>query len=226
MSPIEPIFDKKYECLFCKKPFISKKVRSRFIKISYFDSDFFPIYQSEDANPLYYHIMVCPSCGFSFSDDFSKTLPPGAKETITHEVCSRWVPHNFSGKRSIHQAIQTYKLAILCGSLKKEKHITMAGIYMRVGWLYRIIENQEQELRFLKLALKEYEDSLYYGDYTRTQVTEIRLLYLIGEVSRRLNNRQKAVQYFSQVIEKQRQSVEPNIIEMARERWREIRDSS
>lgn len=223
MSPIEPIYDKKYECLFCKKIFISKKVRSRFIKISHFDSDFFPIYQSEDANPLYYHIMVCPSCGFSFSDDFSKTLPPGAKETITHEVCSRWVPHNFSEKRSIHQAIQTYKLAILCGSLKKEKHIIMAGIYMRVGWLYRILENQEQELRFLKLALKEYEDSLYYGDYTRTQVTEIRLLYLIGEVSRRLNNRQKAVQYFSQVIEKQRQSVEPNIIEMARERWREIR---
>jgi len=88
------------------------------------------------------------------------------------------------------------------------------------------LRDQEQEKRFIKLALKEYEDSLYYGDYTRTQVTEIRLLYLIGEVSRRLNNRQKAVQYFSQVIEKQRQSVEPNIIEMARERWREIRDNS
>jgi uncharacterized protein (DUF2225 family) len=225
MSPIEPIYDKKYECLFCHKPFMSKKVRSRFIKISHFGSDFLPYYQSEDSNPLYYYIMVCPSCGFSFSDDFSRAFPPDSKETITNEVGNRWVPHHFSGKRNIHQAIQTYKLAIFCGTLKKEKHVILAGLHMRVGWLYRILENTEQEQRFMNLALKEYEDSLYHGDYSQTQVSEIKLLYLIGELSRRLHNRSKAVQYFSKVIEKQRQAVEPNIIEMARERWREIRGS-
>lgn len=224
MSEMEPIYDKKCECLFCEKPFLSKKVRSRFIKISHFDTDFFPIYQSEEANPLYYHIHVCPSCGFSFSDDFSKSFPPGSKESINNEVTKRWVPHNFSGKRNSEQAIQTYKLAIYCGTLKKEKHIILAGLYMRVSWLYRIGKNAEQESRFMRLALKEYEDSLYNGDYARTQVTEIKLLYLCGELSRRLNDRQKAVQYFSQVIEKQNQSVEPNIVQMARDRWHEIRE--
>jgi uncharacterized protein (DUF2225 family) len=224
MPPIEPIYDKKYECLFCKKPFLSKKVRSRFIKISELDTDFFPLYESEESNPLYYHIQVCPSCGFSFSDDFSKSFPPGAETAIKTEVVSRWIPHDFSGKRSIHQAIQTYKLAIYCGTLKKEKHIILAGIYMRLGWLYRILKVQDQEQRFMRLAVKEYDDSLYNGDYIGTQVSEVKLLYLIGELSRRLNDRQKAVQSFSKVIEKQRKSVEPKIIEMARERWREMRE--
>jgi uncharacterized protein (DUF2225 family) len=224
MPPVEPLYDKNYECLFCKKSFTSKKLRSRFVKLSHTDTDFFPVYESEESNPLYYHILVCPFCGFSFSEDFSRAFPPGAKEVINHEVQSRWVRRDFSGERNIQQAIQTYMLAIYCGSLKKEKHIVLAGMYMRIGWLYRVLKNPDQEQRFMRLAIKEYEDSLYHGDYTRTQVSEIKILYLIGELSQRLNDRQKAVQYFSKVIEKQKQTVEPQIIKMARERWHEIRD--
>lgn len=225
MTPLEPLYDKNFECLFCKKPFFSKRLRSKFIKVTRLDTDFSPIYQSEGLNPLLYHIQVCPVCGFSFSDDFSAYFPPGTRETIEDKVCSRWVPHNFSEKRSIQQAIETYKLAIYCGTLKKEKHIILAGMYMRIAWLYRSLKNDEQEQRFMKLAVKEYEDSYFNDDYRGTTISEVKLFYLIGELSRRMNDRQKAVQYFSRVIEKQKLSNEPNIIEMAKDRWHEIRES-
>ncbi|WP_336864059.1 DUF2225 domain-containing protein [Peribacillus frigoritolerans] len=28
------------------------------------------------VNPLYYNIFVCPHCGFSYSEDFSRYFPP------------------------------------------------------------------------------------------------------------------------------------------------------
>ncbi|MDP4085650.1 MAG: DUF2225 domain-containing protein [Bacillota bacterium] len=224
MATLEPTFDKKFICLMCKKAFTSKKVRSRFVKVTHYDSDFFPIYESDESNPLFYHIQVCPSCGFSFSEEFSKFFPPGSLESIQTEVMNRWVPKDFCSNRTPNQAIQAYKLAVYCGLLKKEKHIILAGLYIRIAWLYRKCENTEQEQRFMKLALKEYEESYLADDFRGTQVSEIKLFYLIGELSRRLNDRQNAVKYFSKVIEKQRQSIEPRIIEMAKERWSEIRE--
>jgi uncharacterized protein len=221
---IEPIYDKKIECLVCKTVFFSKKVRSRFVKVTKYDTDFSPVYESDEANPLLYHIHVCPSCGFSFSDDFSRYFPPGAIETIQKEVTCRWIPRNFSSKRTIQQALQTYKLAIYSGILKKEKHIVLAGIYMRIAWIYRSTGTAEQEQRFMKLSVHEYEESYIEDDFRGTQMSEVKLLYLIGELSTRIHDVTKAVQYFSKVIERQKQSVEPRIIEMARERWHEIRE--
>jgi uncharacterized protein len=78
-------------------------------------------------------------------------------EIIMEKVSSHWVPHHFSNERSIKVAINTYKLASYCGALKKENHIILAGICLRIAWLYRINKNKEQEERFLRFALKEYE---------------------------------------------------------------------
>ncbi|SFB12796.1 MULTISPECIES: DUF2225 domain-containing protein [unclassified Bacillus (in: firmicutes)] len=225
MTQLEPIFDKKCECLVCKKAFTTKRVRSRFVKVTEYDTDFFPIYASDDTNPIFYHINVCPNCGFSFSDDSTKYFPPGAEQLIFEKVSSQWVTRDFGGKRTIHQAIQAYKLAIFCGLLKKEKHITLAGMYLRVAWLYRTLEDSAQEQRFIKLAVHEYVESYLNDDFRGTQVSEIKILYLVGELSRRNGAIDQAVKYFSKVIEKQKQSVEPRIIEMARDRWHDIRES-
>ncbi|MDQ0881707.1 uncharacterized protein (DUF2225 family) [Peribacillus sp. V2I11] len=63
------------------------------------------------------------------------------------KVSSQWIPHHFSKERSIKDAINTYKLASYCGALKKEKHIILAGIRLRIAWLYRINQTKEQEER-------------------------------------------------------------------------------
>lgn len=224
MAELLPLYDKKYECLMCKQPFTSKKVRSRFVKVTHYDTDFCPTYSSEEANPLFYYVKVCPHCGFSFSEDFQPYFAPGTKEVIMQKVCEQWVSQDFGGERNVNSAIQTYKLAAFCGTLKKEKHIIISGLYMRLAWLYRSLENKEQERRFTNLALKEYMDSYMADDYKGTQVTEVRMLYLIGELSRRIGNIEQAVKYFSKVIENQKSTTEATTVEMAKERWYEIRD--
>ncbi|MBU8880765.1 DUF2225 domain-containing protein [Bacillus sp. FJAT-29790] len=224
MTQIEANYDKKCECRMCKKSFTTNKLRSRFIKVSSYDTDFCPVYSLSENNPILYHVNVCPQCGFSSTDDFTPYFPPGALEVIDSKVCSQWVPHDFGQKRSIADAIKTYKLAVYCGLLKKEKHITLAGMYLRIAWLYRSIENENQEQRFMKLAIKDYLESYMADDFKGTQVSEVRLLYLIGELSRRTNQIEQAVKFFSKVIEQQSRTIESGIIDMARDRWYDIRE--
>lgn len=220
---IHPLYDKSMECLLCKQKSTTKKVRSRFVKVAKYDTDFCPIYVDSAVNALYYNIFVCPHCGFSYSEDFSRYFPPTAQEIIMEKVSSQWVPHHFSKERSIKDAINTYKLASYCGALKKEKHIILAGICLRIAWLYRFNKNKEQEERFLRFALKEYEASYSTGDFSGTQVSEARILYLAGDISRRIGNEMAAIKYFSLVFECQNNAREASIIEMARDRFQELK---
>ncbi|UII55401.1 DUF2225 domain-containing protein [Cytobacillus spongiae] len=224
MTELVPLYDKSCKCMICNKSFTTQKMRTRFVKVLDYDTDFRPIYKDPSLNPTFYHINVCEHCGFSFSDDFTPYFPPGTKEIITDKICTNWVPHSFGLERNGKDAIKTYKLSAYCATLKNEKHITIAGMYMRLAWIYRELENMEQEQRFLKLALYEYLESYTADDFQGTQVSIDRLLYLIGEISRRTSNTEQAVKYFSKVIERQSRSLEPKIIEMARERWYDIRE--
>lgn len=226
MNEIQPTYDKQFNCIKCSHSFTSKRVRSRFIKVDGYDSDFLPRYSAGSSNPLLYYIQTCPSCGFSSSEDFSSLFPAGTEEKIQNEVCSRWSGKSYSGERTADEAISTYKLAIYCALLKKEKSITIAGLYMRLAWLYRIEVNEEQEQRFLKLAIEKYLESYTNEDFRGTKISETRVLYLIAELSRRTNQVELSIQYFSKVIEQQKRTTEPKIIEMAREQWQTMREKA
>jgi uncharacterized protein len=224
MAEITPFYQKNINCLYCKKPFQSTKLRSRFIKFSHHDTDFRPVYKDELINPLLYNVNVCPECGFSFTDDFTKYIVPAIKPEIQDRLTNRWSKQDFGGTRSIFQAINTYKLAILSASLKREKSITVAGLYLRTAWLYRSTLNEEQENRFTALAVNEYIQAYMNDEFKGTGMSEIKILYLIAELHLRLEHFREAATYFSKVLTKQKNSLEPRIIELARERWQEMRD--
>ncbi|CAM3779058.1 DUF2225 domain-containing protein [Mesobacillus zeae] len=224
MAEIEPLYDKKCSCILCGKQYTSKKIRSRFVKTTSIDTDFAPVYADPENNPALYYVYVCPHCGFSSTEEFSPFFPPGTKEELQDKVCSHWRPHDYSSKRNIMTAIQTLKLGAFCASLKKEKHIVTGGLYIRTAWLHRSLGDKTQEHRFLSLACGEYANSYSKGDFKGSQVSETRILYLLGELSHRLGKHQDAVRYFSKVIENQKQSLEPTIVRMAKNRWHEIRE--
>nr|WP_318565235.1 DUF2225 domain-containing protein [Peribacillus simplex] len=73
---MHPLYDKNMECLLCKQKSTTKKVRSRFVEVAKYDTDFCPIHADSAVNSLYYNIFVCPHCSFSYSEDFSRYFPP------------------------------------------------------------------------------------------------------------------------------------------------------
>lgn len=225
MKTVGPLYDKEFQCEVCESKFTSKKIRSRFIRSENVHSDFFTEYRG-DVNPYFYEVYVCPFCGYSFTDNFSHHFPPGVKEEIYVQITSNWKSRNYGGERTIEEAIQTYKLALLSARIKKEKNIVLAGLAMRLGWLYRMLNDNEQEARFLRLSLGYYEKAYENSDHIGTQMSDMRLLYLIGELHRRVGDREKAIQYLSRVINHKNKAIEPKIVEMAREQWYLIREEN
>lgn len=221
---VTPFYDKKITCLNCKHLFTSTKIRARFIRIREPDSDFKPKYANDKINPTYYNVTVCPICGFSFTEEFSPYFAPGTKELIQQTITDKWNGREFGQIRTIDEAIETYKLAYLSATLKKEKSIALAGLALRIAWLNRDKSAVEEEMRFLTIARNLYKDVYAEEDYIGTQMSETRVLYLIAELSRRIGDEAEAVRSFSRVIEQQRTSLEPQIIELAKERWREMRE--
>ncbi|MBS4173939.1 DUF2225 domain-containing protein [Bacillus sp. FJAT-49736] len=226
MDQLSPFYEKSFECYLCKGTFTSLKIRSRFVKVDYYDKDFCPNYKTKELNPVLYNIYVCPHCGFSFSDEFSKHIIPVIKSELIEKVSNHWVHQDFGQNRSIQQAINAYKLASYCAVIKQEKKVTIAGIFLRIAWLYRLLEKEQEQQRFLQIAVQEYKDSYINEDFLGTQMSEMKLLYLIAEILRRTDQYDEAVYYFSKVIEKQSSATERTIVEMARDQWNEMRKAT
>ncbi|MBM7648532.1 uncharacterized protein (DUF2225 family) [Bacillus ectoiniformans] len=224
MEKVSPFYEKQEKCLLCQQTFPTTKIRTSFVKVKEHDTDLKPIYEG-DINPLFYNVKICVHCGFSYTDDFAKYFAPNVKEELQEKVASQWVSQNYGSLRTIHQAINSYKLAIYNGMIKREKHLTIAGLALRTAWLYRDLENSAQEIRFLEMAAKQYEYAYLNEDLTATQMSEVKVLYLIAELLRRSGHLEEAATYFSKVIEKQRISNDKKIIEMARDRWYELRET-
>lgn len=222
---ITPFYEKSIDCMHCKKSFPTLKVRSKFIKIVHTETDFQPIYADENVNALYYNVFVCPHCGFSFTEDFSKYFSPGVKEQLNAQISDHWTPHSFQNERTVFDAIQAYKLAFLCATIKKEKYIITSGLALRLAWLYRSLHKPDQEMRFLSVARDHYLESFSTDDYATTQMSSMRVMYLIAELSLRLKDYENATRYFSRVIENQRTGGEAQLVEMAKEQWQLLRTS-
>ncbi|MFK2826515.1 DUF2225 domain-containing protein [Bacillus sp. B190/17] len=225
MDNISPFYEKEEKCHLCQQTFSSIKVRNRFVKVMGQDTDLKPKYEDPEINPLLYNVKVCPHCGYSFTDDFSKFFAPGTKNVLKEKISSNWVHQDYGRQRTIHKAINSYKLALYSGLLKKEKHLTLAGLALRTAWLYRDVSETGEEKRFLALAAKQYEEAYINEDLTLTSMSDVKVLYLLAELHVRIDQWDKAVTYFSKVLEKQREPREKQLIEMARDRWYELRDN-
>ncbi|WP_407307525.1 DUF2225 domain-containing protein [Desulfosporosinus sp. SB140] len=214
------LYATKVNCPYCGNDFQTLRVRYRHSIPYKIDSDFCPHYKEGDSNPHFYYAKVCPECGFAFTEEFSDNFPLGTKELIKVKITAEWRKKEFGQVRDVEKAIESLKLAIYSATLKREKHSVLGGLCMRLAWIYRTENRQEEEERFMKLALQEYEESYVHSDFKGTSLSEIRVLFILGELSRRLGQFSKAISYFSKIAEHPRRYEETKILEMARKQWR------
>ncbi|MEI5907829.1 DUF2225 domain-containing protein [Bacillus spongiae] len=218
MTYTSPYFNKNTTCPLCHHAYNTMRLRSRFVTFFGIDTDFMPLYQDIHLSPLLYYVHVCPNCGFSYSEEFSAYFPPKVKEKLLAHM-KPGEESTFGDIRTIEIAFESYKRAIHCALIKKEQNIIIGGLYLRMAWLYRLLQNEEEEKYCLSHALKYYVNTYQLDHFSQLKMNEVRLLYLIGECYRRLDNHKDAILYYRKVIETKTQSQERKIIEMAREGW-------
>ncbi|MEJ8547769.1 DUF2225 domain-containing protein [Brevibacillus borstelensis] len=227
IEQVSALYDKNVACLYCQTAFSSKRVRSGSLSMLKRDSDFCTYFTEQSLNPILYTVNVCPSCGLAFTDQFS-CLTPSQKKLVGELIAAKWTPKEFGGIRSLEAALAAYKLAIYAAELTDQVHSVKAGLYLRLAWLYRFKENHAEEKRFLLLAVSEYEQSFIHSDYTQgdKEMSEVRILYLIGELKRRVEQYDEAIRYFSRALEYRNRTIETGILSMAQDQWAQTREDS
>jgi uncharacterized protein (DUF2225 family) len=218
MAVIEPLYRINVKCMNCEKEFKSSRVRSSFKKATKTDTDFCVHYN--EVNPDYYVVRVCPFCGFSSTESFSENLGANHKKRFSEKIGNRWPMYDYCAERSWDAALQTYKLALVCAQVKEEKERVVAGLLHHIAWLYRYKENLQEETRFLEYALESYI-SVYENEGIDT--SNARLMYLIGELNRRLSRYNEAIKWFSRVIN-DKKITDAAMIRACREQWAATRE--
>lgn len=214
MREVSELYDKKIKCPVCEKQFVTKKVRTSKLKLIKRDADFLSYYEGE--NPLLYNVFVCPYCGYAaFEDKFNK-INSREIDLIKNTISSKWNERNFSDKRTVDEAIDAYKLALLSGEILEYSKYNLANICIRISWLNRIKEDKEEEERFTILAR-----DLYRQAYTTESINmgTTTLSYLIGELSRQVRDREEALNWFNTTLRSPDIKENVALEKMVREQW-------
>lgn len=217
MIEINLLYDKKVNCPICNNEFSTKKVRFSKLKLIERDSDFLSHYK--EINPLIYSILVCPNCGYAAVEDRYKKISNDDRQIILDEISSKWCQRSFGHIRDIDSGIESQKLALYIGELLEYKKLELASLCLNIAWLYRIKE-EEEEYRFLELAKELYEFSYYNESLINSNMDQLKLAYLIGELNRRLGNKEEALKWFNVVISDSDLKFNKALENLVREQWR------
>ncbi len=215
---VHPLFQVKVKCTYCENTFQTSRVRPSFKRAVKTDSDFCLHYK--DVNPEFYVVRVCPFCGYASTENFSDKLSPKHRSLFREKIGDKWDMRDYSGERSYEDALQTYKLALLCAQLKDESPRIISGILHHIAWLYRYKGAEEQEKRFLQHALDAYIKTY---ETEGSDLNNARLMFLIGELNRRLKNYKEAVKWFGRIINDKR-IMDSGMIRASREMWQTTRE--
>jgi len=217
---VDALFSVEKDCPVCKEKFQVTRVRSRLVMIKQ-DSDFCSYY--ENVNPYYYTVWMCPHCGYAAQDTHFDKISPAAAEKVRKFFEDRNVQIDLTGTRSREQAIVSYQLAIFCAELTSSPASRSAGLYLRLGWLYREAGQVEEEKTVLLKTVDYYEKALAKESMPIGPMTELTILYLIGDLLRRVGSNEKALLYLSQVVSSPQARKEKRIADLARDVWQDMR---
>lgn len=218
MSELIPLYSIKVICSNCEQEFETSRVRPSLKKAIRRDADFCSYYRNE--NPDYYVVRVCPACGFASTENSADKLTDRQRKAFAEQVGSRWRPRDFGGPRSWETALETYKLALICAQSIDDKERIIASILHHIAWLHRYRGETEQEQRFLRYALDEY---IKVFEREGVAGSDARLMYLIGELNRRVGQFNEAVKWFSRVVNDQK-IMDAAMIRASREQWSLLRE--
>lgn len=196
----EVIWEKEVECPVCETTFITYNFKSKSLPIKEKESDFHEIY--DFLNPLAFDIWVCPECLYAakredFEDVNTELIEKVAKDKNKRKKIANRA--NFNLPRDNNLGILSYRLAIMSYRYRKQSNAFFGSLYLKACWIAREQGEKDIEIEFMRLVTDYYEKALSSGEKIGGQLSELGLIYLLGELYRRLGDLDKAGKYFMKV---------------------------
>lgn len=200
ISPEECLYDKLYICPICGNNFRSKTVRKGKVKFISNELDLKPIY--EPIQPDYYDIVLCDKCGYtSISSKFDK-LTDSQEELIKENITPKFFPKQYPNIYTVDVAIERYKLALINAMVKKAKAGEKAYLCLKLAWFYRDKRDMNNEIMYLKVAHKGFNDAFVNERFPICGLEENTLLYIIAAIGTKIGKIDDSLRILSRLIVK------------------------
>jgi uncharacterized protein len=216
------LYDKEIMCPVCNSKFKARSVKTSASRMIKKDSDFFIHY--ENINPYFYDVWLCNSCGYaSMKHDFNK-IKEYQMEKVKKYISSKWKGSKYPDIYDVSIAIERYKLSLLNYCIIDSRASCKALNCLKLAWMYRLCDDHENELSFIKQALEGFNEAYYNEDFPIYGMDRYATMYLIGELYRKSTNNEQALLWFSKIITSP--SIPQKIKDMARDQRELIKDSA
>ncbi|GAB4279934.1 MAG: hypothetical protein Kow0029_24170 [Candidatus Rifleibacteriota bacterium] len=180
-------------CPSCSTQFEARTVKS--VTHQGQDSDFFPHYLGE--NPLPYFLVSCPECGFcAYPEDYS---PEMADKNKVDPATIKKILNMPIAKKLPAEALKFFVAGKIYEENKRNPY-HIGNLYLRGSWCCRLIGNRKLEIELQQLAVKFLKESVEKSTITNPDNLPI-VIYLVGELYRRLEDKQAAREWFGTVEE-------------------------
>ncbi len=209
------LFDKDVKCPVCGHKFKTKKVKTASIKVVKRDTDFCAYYGGE--NPTFYGVYVCPKCGYTSFESIYMEISNAQKEFVRQKIMANWSGRDYCGPRTVEDAIEVHKLALLNFNVMSASKFSIAKACLRLAWFYRLQEDEEKEMAFIKHAAQNYEFAFSNEEFENAGEKEYVIYFLLGELNRRLGEFRKATTFYDMAIRHPEIDTQKQIKQMAQE---------
>lgn len=209
-------------CPVCGQETRVVKVKSR-LMIQRTDDDYCCHYR--DFNPYFYTILACEHCGYAADEKhFLTTLPDRHRTILQNFLKEKRVNFIFTEERKLPDAVASYQLAIYCAEAINAPLSRMAGLSLRLSWIYRLMEMKDEEMVWAHKAIDLYERSLMTERYPVENLTDFMVMYLLATLFNRVGDREHCASYLSRLInDKELKMVDNKLYHDARKLWQDIR---
>lgn len=119
---------------------------------------------------------------------------------VKEKITPRWKKREYPEEFNADIAIERYKLALLNYYITEGVSSKKAMTCLKLAWMYRLKNLNENEKEFLTQALNGFENAFFKESLPIYGMDRYTTMYLIGEVNRRIGNDEKALLWFSKVI--------------------------
>jgi|SRR5665213_3833282 len=218
-----PLWNKKLACPFCGHEFETRRVRQGALRVKEKWTDFGSLF--EGVCPYYYSITACPRCFVAARNEEFEKIKPGYEPKLMDfskrarlQAAKPELSPAFEGEFTVELAVKRHELAIACHKLRAHSEPgELAGLWLHVVWMWRLNGRAPEEQKALEQAFIAYQVFFEKGDKLPEKLGEPGVVYLLGELSRRLGRFREAREYYSKVLSMKTLSDYPNVEILVRE---------
>lgn len=220
MAQPSATYNTPVKCPSCEKGFEITKVRIKQVRYTGQDTDLCPKYEGE--NPLFYDSIICSHCGFAHIGTNYENLTPNDFAAVKEKITARWVERDFSGPRTVEQAIAAYKIVQMNMMVRAVPNSENAKICLRLAWMNRVRGDTVTEFKFLEAAFHHYESTYTKEHLPVGKLDEFTVMFMLGELGRRIGRYNDSLSWFGRLlsaasIPENKKRVPANLVEMSRD---------